>query len=159
MPLPTEIQIENLGPNVMPFERRANLQFKVQEGEALTELFQAAVYDATENGLPSNVKLADKLDILNGKADDAKYLWIINESGLKIIPEQTSNPFAGRKVVCHTNLTGGQLALQGGESWFDAEEHVYVNNKSGRYGATTLKHREAVLDYFQFVGYKNVSQL
>ena len=159
MPLPNKLQIENLGPNVMPFERRANLQFKVQEGEALTEIFQTVVYDATEDSLPSNVILADKLSILNGGADDAKYLWIIDENGLKIIPEQTANPFAGRKVVCHTNLTGGQLALQGGELWFDAEGHVYLNNKSGRYGATTLKHREAVLDYFQFVGYKNVLQL
>jgi hypothetical protein len=159
MPLPTKLQIENLGPNVMPFERRGNPQFKIQDGEAITELFQNAVYDATEDSLPLNVILVDKLNILNGDANDAKYLWIINESGLRIILEQTVNPHAGRKVVCHTNLTGGELALQGGELWFDMQGHVYLNNKSGRYGASTLKHREAILDYFRFVGYGNVFQL
>lgn len=159
MPLPTKLQIENLGPNVMPFERRANSQSKIQEGESITELFQNAVYDATEDSLPSNVILSEKLDILNGNANKAKYLWIIDESGLRIIPEQTVNPHAGRKVVCHTNLTGGELALQGGELWFDTQGYVYINNNSGRYGASTFKHREAILDYFRFVGYENIFQL
>ncbi len=159
MPIPTQYFAEMLGPAVKPFER-INFSSHIQKGEAITEPFKDTVYDATENNLPPNAILAEKQEILNGEANHAKYLWVIDQNGLVIIPEQIPNPEAGRGVVCHTNLTGGNPAMQGGELWFDTEGVVYLNNKSGRYGINiTLKQREAVLAYFRFVGYENVVQL
>lgn len=158
MPKPTIEQLQNLGESVGPFER-TNFKRKVLKGEDLKEEFARFVYDATDNDYPSNRLKASAEDIMEGKAENQKYLWIINKDGLFIIPEQTKNSDAGRGVVCHTNLTGGGAANQGGELWFDNDGMVYINNKSGRYGATTLSQRNAVIDYFQFVGYENVKQL
>jgi hypothetical protein len=158
MPKPTELHFINLGPLVKPFER-TNFKSKILEGEDLIQPFISQTYNATENSLPENVLFSDKDKILSGNAESSKYLWIIDEDGLIIIPEQTQNELAGRQVVCHTNITGGKPALQGGELWFDKEGTIYINNKSGRYGASTLNQREAILDYFRFVGYKNIVQL
>lgn len=158
MPKPSEIQLGLLGDAVLPFER-SDFKRKVLEGENLKKEFVRFVYDATDNDYPSNTLKASAEDIMEGRAENQKYLWVINKGGLFVIPEQTKNPKAGRGVVCHTNLTGGEAANQGGELWFDNDGTVYINNKSGRYGATTLSQRNAVIDYFRFVGYKNVKQL
>ncbi|MEA5403189.1 hypothetical protein VB776_09710 [Arcicella sp. DC2W] len=147
-----------MGPTVEPFER-VDFKRKVLEGEDLTAPFEHLVYDATENSFPSDVILAEANDIINENAKEATYLWVIDNEGLRIIPENTPNEKSSRKVVCHTNLTGGKNALQGGELWFGKDNHVYVNNKSGRYGCSTIKQREAIIEYFKCVGYKNVIQL
>lgn len=158
MPKPTPDQLNNLGELVQPFER-TGFKRKVLEGEALKIPFLPSIYDATDNNYPENVLRAAPQNILNGEAELAKYLWIISTDGLVIIPEQTPNQNAARGVVCHTNLTEGKAAIQGGELWFGEDDVVYINNKSGRYGATTLKEREAILEYFQSVGYKNIEQI
>jgi hypothetical protein len=71
----------------------------------------------------------------------------------QIILESIPNPEAQKKgVVCHTNITGGKPALQGGELWFGDDDKVYLNHYSGRYGAITVEHRQAVLAYFTSLG-------
>lgn len=158
MPKPTNEHLENLGDSVLPFQR-TGFKRKVLKGEDNKDAFLPFIYDATEDGFPTNVLLAQLDDIINGKAELQKYLWIINQNGLFILPEQTINKDAERGVVCHTNITGGEKAIQGGELWFCIDGAIYINNKSGRYGATTLKERQAILEYFQYVGYNNVKQI
>jgi hypothetical protein len=158
MPKPTIEQLDHLGELVQPFER-TNFKRKVLDGEGTREPFMQHIYDATENSYPPDVLLIEPNDIINGQVESAKYLWVITPEGLTIIREQTPNPLAERGIVCHTNLTNGGTAIQGGELWFGKNGIVYLNNKSGRYGATTLAQRMAILDYFRFVGYKMVEQL
>lgn len=90
-----------------------------------------------------------------------KYLWIIDEQGLKVMPESTPNPYSDRKIVCHTNITGGAPALQGGELWFGDDGKVYLNYKSGRYGAKIgslgTAHRIAVLEFFRSLSFDPVT--
>lgn len=158
MPKPTNEQLGNLGELVLPFQR-TGFKRKILAGEDIKDTFLPFIYDATEDSLPSNVLFAQVRDIMNGEAELQKYLWIINTDGLFIIPEQTINKDADRGIVCHTNITGGEKAIQGGELWFCSDGTIYINNKSGRYGATTLKERQAILEYFEYVGYKNVKQI
>lgn len=158
MPKSTPQQLEALGPLVLPFER-TDFKRKILIGEDLKDTFLPFIYDATENSYPENVRKASPNEILEDNAEESKYLWIIEEKGILIIPEQTANSSAERGVVCHTNLTGGKPALQGGELWFGTDGIVYINNKSGRYGANTLAQLEAILTYFRYVGYTNVKQL
>lgn len=157
MPIPTLTQIEELGPSVLPFER-TNFSRTVLKGEQI--YFGDKIYNATEDSLPENViKELPEIIRQQPRHSHSKYLWIITENGLYIILENTPNPSASRKIVCHTNISGGLKALQGGELWFGTDDKVYINNRSGRYGATTLLQRNAIIDYFQFVGYKTVIQL
>lgn len=158
MPKPTIEQLQNLGEAVEPFER-TNFKRKVLQGEAIREEFISQIYDATEDGYPNEVKRVSFAEIEDGQVNDSKYLWVIDENRLTIILENTPNEIAERGCVCHTNLTEGRKAIQGGELWFGQDNEVYINNKSGRYGATTLSQRNAAIDYFWFVGYKNVKQL
>ena len=67
--------------------------------------------------------------------------------------DATPNPAAERGNVCHTNITGGMPALQGGELWFGEDGNVYINNASGRYGANSILQEEAVIEYFNLLGY------
>lgn len=73
-----------------------------------------------------------------------------------LILESTPNPYAARLVMCHINITGGKAALQGGELWFGTDGVIYINYKSGRYGAMTDEHRQTVVEYFNYVKYERV---
>lgn len=64
-----------------------------------------------------------------------KYLWVIDAEGFKILREQTKHKGTPKDIVCHTNITGGQPAIQGGEVWLSTDKVAYVNPFSGRYGA------------------------
>lgn len=91
-----------------------------------------------------------------------KYLWIIDEFQgdlrLRIIPEVTENINRIHKpIVCHSNMTSCNEALQGGECWWCKEtQTMYINPKSGRYGAETTKQWEAVKEFFKLIGYSNL---
>ena len=140
-----------LGPAVLPFER-TQFTRQVLDGEDI--IFIDYIIDAGREGNPASIVRTNPALITNGDIPmDGKYLWIIDESGLKLLAESTRNPFAARKVVCHTNITGGEKAYQGGECWFGTDNNVYINNRSGRYGAQTLAQRNAILDYFRAMGY------
>lgn len=148
--------IERLGPAVFPFARS---QFKrtVEEGEDI--IFVDTILPITGQNSIKPTTLPVSI-ITEDRPTLGKYLWIIDEQGLKVIPESTPNPYADRKVVCHTNITGGSPALQGGELWFGDDGSVYLNYKSGRYGAIVgtpgIFHRLAVLDFFRSLGFDPV---
>ena len=143
-----------LGPAVSPFER-TQFSRRVLDGEDI--IFIDHIIDAGREDNPASIVRVDHTLVTNGDPPmDGKYLWIIDESGLKLLAESTPNPFAARKVVCHTNITGGEKAYQGGECWFGTDGQVYINNRSGRYGAQTLTQRSAILDYFRTMGYTPV---
>lgn len=153
MPAPTEYHLTILGPSVLPFERRG-FDRELQEGEAIP--FFEYLYDATEDGKPEDVVEVNP-DTIELDPESGRYLWVMRETGLHIILEATPNPEAPRKIVCHTNITGGERALIGGELWFGTDEKVYINFQSGRYSVGATEEQEQVaLEYFQFVGYANV---
>jgi len=151
-----------LGLNKRPFEGvPAGINTKIEEGEDITDVFAEYVFHPRlgEDLIPPNVVSAKPEDILSQNLPVIKpltYLWIIDDNGLHIILEQTKNPKARRGVVCHTNITGGAPARQGGELWFGTDGRVYINNKSGRYGGVHIpeSQKQAVRDYFESFGYE-----
>lgn len=157
MPKPTEEIKQLIRQLEEPFARRnraAGTKLKPGRGEA--DDFTAKNYDATEDGLPKGVKKIKKLPETKKQGMLYKYLWIINDNGLFLQLEDTPNPNAERGCICHTNLTKGEKAYQGGELWFHEDGTVYVNYASGRYGASTPDHQKGVLQYFEAVGYAKV---
>ena len=157
MPAPTHEHIKEMGPEVYPFERK-NDGSKVGTGEDI--VFQKNIYNATDEdgGRPENTIIVKRDEIETNKKY-GKYLWVIDKNGLCFILEATSNPAASRGFVCHTNITGGGQALQGGELWFGENNYIYINFWSGRYGASTINHSIGVVEYFKFVGYSKVEVL
>lgn len=145
----TDEQLEALGPLVQPFERIDFINI-ILPYEAT--LFAVETHNVTAAGKPDKV-ITVTVDTARQRLAQGRYLWIIDQEGLKLILEATPNPKANRGVVCHTNITGGKPALQGGELWFGEDNRVYINYKSGRYGASTVGHRQAVLAYFRLLGF------
>ena len=152
MPAPTEQHILILGPAVLPFERR-NFDRDMQDGEAIH--FIDHLYDATDDGKPEDVVEVNP-DTIELDPETGRYLWVITEAGMHIILEATPNDASPRKNVCHSNITGGQAALQGGELWFGTDEKIYINYRSGRYGAMSEEQEQIVFDSFIYVGYLEV---
>ena len=150
--MPTPDLIARLGPETYPFERRRPLGRSVVAGEDI--VFEA--FNASEGGLPPNY-MSTPVDLIFTQGKHGLYLWVIDQNGLKILLEATPNLASERGIVCHTNITGGAPALQGGELWFGEDSKLYLNYQSGRYGAATDVQRQAVLDYFAAVGYEVVS--
>ncbi len=150
MPKPSGNLLMQLGPEVEPFER-TGYDRKIEEGEDI--LFNC--YNATDDDRPTDVLEVDPTEI-DSNPQHNKYIWIICKNGLYIILEATKNDKAKRGCVCHSNITEGKKALQGGEMWFGNDRRIYINYKSGRYGAITVIHQQAVLSYFRTVGYKEV---
>ena len=170
MPLPNEQERELFGPLIPPFGRNTNPDKKkvLLRGEDLEYDLQMGVYDATANGYPKDIRYisAENFNLLlkdcpkyREEFMEKKYLWVISEWGLRIILEATRNIARQKPFVCHTNLTGGGEAYQGGELWFCEDGRAGINFFSDRYGAQTQKQWRAVVGYFKRVGYKNVVEL
>lgn len=155
MPVPTHEHIEELGPEVLPFER-TKFNRDILKGEDI--LFNQHIYDATDNKLPPDVIIVDKESITKNPKK-GRYLWVIDKDGLRIVLEAIKNPESERGIMCHTNITGGNRAFQGGELWFGEDKKVYINWFSGRYGYPTPDQWIAVVEYFKYVGYTKVEQL
>ncbi|TAE31798.1 MAG: hypothetical protein EAZ91_06700 [Cytophagales bacterium] len=148
----TPQQIDELGPEVLPFERK-DFSRPVEEGEDI--LFDTFIHDVSSMGKPVNVvKVSSETALQQSRT--GCYLWIIDKYGLKILFEAIPNLEAKRGVVCHTNITGGQPALQGGELWFGDDDKVYLNYQSGRYGSNRISQRQAILAYFRSLGFTMV---
>lgn len=147
--------LEIIGPEVEPFERKG---FSSQLLPGETEILKDQIYDATEDGYPENTLFAN-VDIENPFSKQTRYLWVIKSDGIFIIPEATPNPLSSRGIACHTNITGGKKAYQGGELWFGTDNKIYINPKSGRYGAENELQWETVIKIFQLAGYKEVVSL
>lgn len=152
MPKPTEEHIELLGPPALPFERQGFIR-EMLEGEDIH--FEEHLYNATDDGKPENVVEVNP-ETIELDPETGRYLWVITTSGMHLILEDTPNPASPRQKVCHSNITGGQAALQGGELWFGTDEKIYINYRSGRYGALTEDHMQTVVAYFYYAGYEQV---
>ena len=140
--------LDRLRPAVLPFARynikNPNNKKLVAIGEAISFEDQLVHVNKDE---PKTVIITT----LDNLSMESRYLWIIDEFGnLSIILETTSNPEAARKCVCHSNMTGGREALQGGEVWFLSPKSIVLNFRSGRYGAETPDHEKAVVEYWEF---------
>ena len=174
MPLPTNQEKVRLGsPHgvpVLPFERKPKGHGKkIKRGEDRPFGQERGTYIATENGHPPNaIYLSVKdFEILQGDCpkhrftfERAKFLWVIDDFGLRMIWEYTRNSARRpKRYVCHTNLTGGEKAYQGGELWFCKDGRVGINYFSDRYGAKTQDQGDAVLNHFRTVGYSTVVEL
>lgn len=154
MAKPTRSQKRKLGPLVAPFERhnRIHPEKKRQMGPGEDQLVSWAIYDASEDGLPGDVQLTDHAVI----DETNKYIWVITTAGLFMVFESTKGPNRNRSGLCHSNITGGKKAYQGGELWFLRDNSVVINFYSGRYGAENKIQERAVVDYFHSVGYETV---
>jgi hypothetical protein len=141
--------LARLGPAVLPFERTGFAR-QIESGEDI--LFLDHIISLESGRTPEDC-LRCELPVNNTGPDDRKYLWIIDNQGLRIILENTPNPLADRKCVCHTNITGMRKAMQGGELWFGLNNTIYLNNQSGRFKANSADQREAVLEYVRRLGF------
>lgn len=156
---------ERLGPAVFAYGRKGSQSPDLLDGEC--EDFSGMSDDKSNNGSPAidlGLKDAECTDIYK-LPEKKKYLWIIDEFNgelrLRLIPEQTENKHRVHKaIVCHSNLTACGQALQGGECWWcDETKRMFVNPKSGRYGATTVVQWVAVLEYFGKIGFNVVNTI
>jgi hypothetical protein len=151
--------IDRLGPPVYPFERKKEQHIGIMPGDCKD--FSESTEDKSSNGSPViNLELIDDECINVWKLpENKKYLWIIDEIGnklrLRFIPEVVENKERKHKpIVCHSNITACGKALQGGECWWCEEtKTLYINPKSGRYGAETIEQWEAVKEFFIEIGY------
>ncbi len=144
-----DVLLARLGPAVLPFGRLL-IGRRIKPGEDIP--FPNHIIRLDAGNVPENCIRCTPFDVIDLPAD-CKYLWIIDGDGLRVIKETTPNTLAERGYVCHTNITGGAEALQGGELWFCTDDLIYLNYKSGRYGAETEDQKQAVLDYFQQLGF------
>ena len=74
------------------------------------------------------------------------YLWIIVPNLPRVIyanEKDTRALNSNRKRICHTNLTGGEVASGGGEMWFKDNCTILINGLSGRY---PIPNEEALSD-------------
>lgn len=90
MPPDTDALVERLGPAVSPFER-SNFNREVLPGEDV--IFLDYVISLESGQIPANCLRSEVSEPYSFPAD-RKYLWIIDQQGLRIILEMTANPLA-----------------------------------------------------------------
>lgn len=153
---------ERLGPAVFPYERKKDQAPELLPGEC--DDFSNKTEDKSMNGSPEvdlNLSAEECIDSVK-LPEKKKFLWIIDEIEgslrLRIIPEVTTNKERKHKpIVCHSNMTACGKALQGGECWWCEEtKTMFINPKSGRYGAETVEQWEAVKEFFIETGYSKL---
>lgn len=134
-----------LGPITNPFGRTPVVR-KLLIGEDIVYLS----FNASNGGVPSGVVFYN--NTLNN-IKESTYLWVIDKQGeILILLEQTINEKSPRGHICHTNITGGEPAYQGGEMWFIDNTTIVINQKSGRYGGTE-EQMKYIIKYFELSGY------
>ncbi len=162
MACPNKSQISELGPPTLPFGRSDSKTIEsLLRGEDIVYTEETGVYDATDNSYPDGHEKISPLELTvvqnpEQPLFEKKYLWVITSERVLFIKESTLNPLSERGNVCHTNLTGGSEALQGGELYFSEDGTLYINNKSDRYGCyrdgrDKNIQRDAVLKYFRTI--------
>lgn len=81
-------------------------------------------------------------------------LWVVRPGDVPHATEQS--PFSEglvRKVIKHSNLTGGEPAHCGGELVFFESDIIALNGNSGRYGPSSEAEMNAVAAAFKESGY------
>jgi hypothetical protein len=153
MAKPSGSLLKRLGPEVEPFERLNRNNNSLTKRQVLIgekKSFDNLIIDATEGIINKNkIEITSK----NNLNEENRYLWVIDSNGLYLLIEKTVNNEAQRKKVCHSNITKGKKALQGGELWFIGVKHIILNFCSGRYGAENLSQENAVIEYFESLGF------
>lgn len=155
---------ELLPPMVEPFARSNKSQEArvLKDGEVEYEDFRPVIHPAEFNGEPEDVVYVTEEEIeihikASGRLKDKCFLWIIDETMIRIIREKTRNIKRTHDptCVCHTNLTGGEQAHVGGEIFFADDGRVFINPFSDRYGGVNISTAEweATKQYFINVGY------
>ncbi|MBA7532092.1 hypothetical protein ES705_24318 [subsurface metagenome] len=156
-----------LPPIVEPFGRSNKVpDAKVlKDGESEYKDFLHAIYPAEFNEEPKDVVYVTEKEIethlnVKGRFKEKCFLWVIDETMIRIIRENTRNVKRTHDstCVCHTNLTGGEKAHVGGEMFFADDGRVFINPFSDRYGGTNISTAqwEATKQYFINVGYDNL---
>jgi hypothetical protein len=131
-----------------------------------------AIHNGIDDGRPTTpdltltIKERDEYRILEGgKYLEKCYLWIIDDVSIKIIWEKTPNVLRGAVIekkpyVCHTNITGCQKAMVGGEMYFCEDGNIYMNFSSDRYGYRGDDNRKKrIVEVMEHMRYKNVMLL
>lgn len=171
MPALSQEEKHLLGSPVLPFERvpenkKNDSRKRILDGESDRTAFESFIHDGIDNGKPEHkyTELTqDDIEIhikTSGRLQEKSFLWILDETSIKIIREKTSNP--GRthnsECVCHSNLTGCEKAYAGGEMFFGEDGRIYVNSFSDRYGHLNSIQWKTVIDYFKrvFTDYEEV---
>lgn len=163
MPALTQDEKNKLGQLILPFERNTKgktIDKDIKDGEKHKDEFLPYIHDGIENKKPSfnYVELTktevDALIENMGKFESKCFLWVLDDTSIKIIRENTPNVLRTHKpCVCHTNITGCNKAYVGGEMFFGNDGKIYINYFSDRYGNPTSEQWEVVKKYFIKVGY------
>lgn len=148
--------LEKIGPKTLPFARWK--RDKEIEWYEIKDFSHLAFSPTTLGEIPPNAIIFKELSEIITKTEireNGKYLWVINkEAELLILLEVTENKDNEiRGHICHSNLTKGEEAYQGGELWFMENGEVYITFSSGRYHAFNKLQEEGVLEYFKYKGY------
>jgi hypothetical protein len=148
---PKKIELlSKLEPKVLPFGKSNTPNRKLLKGEEI----QYPNYNGNSGGIPENVIYYNNSSPQDKNLKESTYLWVIDKDGnILILLEQTLNLISPRGHVCHTNITGGKEAYQGGELWFIDDTTIVINQKSGRYGGTE-EQMKYIVEYFELSGYK-----
>ena len=164
MAAPTPEELESFGDLIQPFQRNARGKTIADLNEfhkinSIESAIGDKIYDAVNDGLPNypieiiHVTHDTLIQIQRRQLENKKeycFLWILDTEGIKILWENTENllDVASREVK-HTNITGGGSAFHGGELFFSADNKIYVNNQSDRYGDSAKDHWDATIAYFR----------
>lgn len=174
MPNLEQEHINKLSPLIYAFEGHQNKKKETHlfEGEKSNEEFLTFIYDGKDNQFPK--QFHDGLFVTDEELETHKidrgnsyrlkcFLWVIDNSSIKIIWEMTSNVKRGEYVfgkpfVCHTNITGesGQAYI-GGEMYFCKNGSIYVNFNSDRFGIVANEDKKLMaIKYMGDCRYKNI---
>lgn len=151
--------VKQLGGKVIPFQRFNEIYKKnkqVGRGECDSFNNNVILIDHIEK-IPKQNRISENINEFNSDNKDAikknRYLWIIDEDGFKIIFEQTKNLNSDREIVCHTNITEGKEAIQGGELWIVSDSKLFINNMSGRYDHTSDEAFQEAINFIKKIGF------
>ena len=165
MPALSQEEKDSLNPIISPFERSKEQKERIlRDGETSRGEFEEYIHDAIDNNRPRHnyieltVEEVQEHIKVRGRYKEKCFLWVIDETSIKIIREKTRNVLRTHdpECVCHTNLTGGGKAFIGGELFFGEDGYIYINYFSDRYGNPSEIQWQTALSYFRRVGYKNV---
>lgn len=172
MPTLTAREKRLIGPLILPYQEssKSEEQKQPRDGESDRSAFEEFIHDAENDGKPTHrfVELTlreIRTLIREGRFPDKCFIWIIDETSIRLIREKTRNPARQppkKDTVCHTNLTGWGKARAGGELFFGRDGNVYISHLSDRYGGDRLLHGQrwqTIIRYFKRVGYKNLVDL
>lgn len=137
----------------------------LKDGEKESDGFSPPAHPAEFDGMPNGIVYVTEEEIeahlkVRGRFKEKCFLWVIDETMIRIIREKTQNIKRAfdATCVCHTNLTGGEQARVGGEMFFAEDGQVFINPWSDRYGGINISadEWEATKQYFIKVGYTDL---